>query len=1363
MDIWYHLTYFLRRQTLLKSLAKDARIPGLHIGHRLWMSMIATIRIAEERAQGQAAPGFSQLIVPGSMGHCASVDPPGSRMFLCPTPTPSAAPPSRPTFSTGPVMDGFSGISEPSVGNVGTQRAASAARTLPYGPFAPAFTSHSGARTPFPRNLRPSAPVLNVIIACWPLVLCTSDYGPLTAGHLIRRISIKNEHVKLYAEHLKKYHLVFKVDVACRDSVPIPAAEFFYKIKEHLDLDRITIPLGPTNSAAASSDLHVQPFVLLKASISQAVFKLDAHPTINDNQFTYKEFTKLNTKLPNPLTTEVERSLPWIWIAPRYGHLIGPVSSFSTPAAPLSGMHPCFGIRILDLLPVTSTTRDDPLQPECYPGHCPEEHISPILDTLLAGSSGGRVAIQRPVTPPSQLSLIRHRSPQSQVISDGRRVRQRQQSAERAHSPIEIDFLRQAPSTHPDITHQINHPPPSTRPPISITPLEVGVDVLSGSHIVRWHDTIEAKVEHLARNTSMVQIHGKTVAAVATCILDMIVYFQKRDCSQDIFAMEDSDLQLQMLVNENAADLVFESFFKPVRLISIPVLTPTGMQIPARIKTFRAHGMFLALHCYLLQQGPLPISVWLLLCLINGKDALLIPRNILLYMDPGAYDILAPWYDFHHDMPVPPSTQPTHPLRLFIVEHMPSMQPNLISNNRTLEEHNGWIVSAFATVLLGHPAPWDHPEYMALQDGFNTALGTRRFTETLDEMLTSPFLLAMYDRRVHDVEEVSAHFRFYIITRALDLTTPYFMKLFRLRLNRYVHGTGHPAELHDQLLAYGVTEQEIVDMQRDSLLRANLILCCASDGDMRPTQDNWTIEFKFQGRNTRNSAVAGPLGFHTCFYSIDVHLDSGLREILLEPPEVDVGSRQSSVEIVEGLRDDNGSESERSPPFVNSRLLRGNGDGEYLDLPTTVTLPTSQDEDVPIEVDPAAIRAEMAFERRVDAPSLTYQERVEMLIAEIHRLEGRTDSESMQTAESPGAQGEDSNPDVTAFSTQTPANALYFVGIQTNEGRRSFVEVVATTPPDHTLIERISTGMLGRAVRGIRQNQADFYIGTSDCPVEVSEDYMNHVYGFRELGSWLDVETATNLELATLVPVSDSAPKMRLLGARRLNEHTPVYVLYIYHEQAQSLWTETPVAIPQALPAATMPATIPHSTGTLTSNIIAGLPQPSHIPGVTAVQAYLEERFGHRLRQIRHVQTLHCGTAYRHCTAEKHVIAICTTLGLNLTARECYDDIIQTAGLNKNTFGGIRTQVRNARDARRCLSRIIRGRDQTGWTPASNEEAEKDEDQRQFSATLDALLGEADIDETFLDDTTDSPQARALHMSYERFKSDVAKVLAISR
>jgi hypothetical protein len=48
-------------------------------------------------------------------------------------------------------------------------------------------------------------------------------------------------------------------------------------------------------------------------------------------------------------------------------------------------------------------------------------------------------------------------------------------------------------------------------------------------------------------------------------------------------------------------------------------------------------------------------------------------------------------------------------------------------------------------------------------------------------------------------------------------------------------------------------------------------------------------------------------------------------------------------------------------------------------------------------------------------------------------------------------------------------------------------------------------------------------------------------------------------------------------------------------------------------------------------------------------------------------------------------------------------------------------------------------------------------DRQDFLAVLDLLLGEGDIDESFLTNPTDSPESHALLMSYERFKEKIGK------
>ncbi|KAK7027640.1 hypothetical protein R3P38DRAFT_2526430, partial [Favolaschia claudopus] len=426
----------------------------------------------------------------------------------------------------------------------------------------------------------------------------------------------------------------------------------------------------------------------------------------------------------------------------------------------------------------------------------------------------------------------------------------------------------------------------------------------------------------------LLHIHGHSIRSVAACILDLVKFLDCRTDPAAVFKMDGDNQHQEEIVRCDAEDFSLSSFLRPCRNILIgvrqntarravtsgvgperaamrlaatllsekhhhwqqvpssqmfrPVLSPTV--IPERINTFRAHGIFLALHCYLLQHGPHPISIWLLLSFICGKDTMLIPKHILEYMDPGVAKLLAAWYEFLPDSPVPPASDHSHPLRLFILEHwIPAIQPNLISDVRTPEEHKAWIITAFSIILFGHPDPWNHPEYLALREGFNKAFGRLRFNESLRSLRASAFLVAIYDRRVHRIEEVQDHLSYSVTSRHSDLTTPYLVKLFRLRVEEYLQGAGHPVELRDRIKAFGIPDEQFIATQGDPLLRANLLLRCGSDSDMRPTEDNWNLSFNFRGRSVSRLNVPEPLAFHTCFYSIEVDLNDGLRQLLLDP------------------------------------------------------------------------------------------------------------------------------------------------------------------------------------------------------------------------------------------------------------------------------------------------------------------------------------------------------------------------------------------------------------------------------------------------------------------------------------------------
>ncbi|KAJ7889362.1 hypothetical protein B0H14DRAFT_3429672 [Mycena olivaceomarginata] len=172
--------------------------------------------------------------------------------------------------------------------------------------------------------------------------------------------------------------------------------------------------------------------------------------------------------------------------------------------------------------------------------------------------------------------------------------------------------------------------------------------------------------------------------------------------------------------------------------------------------------------------------------------------------------------------------------------------------------------------------------------------------------------------------------------------------------------------------------------------------------------------------------------------------------------------------------------------------------------------------------------------------------------------------------------------------------------------------------------------------------------------------------------------------------------------------------------------------------------------------------------GTTPQETYLWSHFKRRLQIIVDIRSSPCGTAYRHCTEEKHFVSICTSLGINLSAPQfapvtvpnglsiSYDDVVRASGLRKATLAGILTYVGKAREARRQLARLIR--QQT--VPSNEQEAFRQLERRELLETLDVLLQEGDIDESpRLQEDDNLATARAFAMNYERFKADTKKVL----
>ncbi|KAJ7479007.1 hypothetical protein FB451DRAFT_1172130 [Mycena latifolia] len=649
-------------------------------------------------------------------------------------------------FSTAP-LDAFVALPRVTPGTANARRTESASRSLPQhqGAVANASSSHRGPRnaypsfstsnTPFSANsfspsqaaspssslaTGPASPfdrLTSIAVLVWPFVV-PGEHEP--AGYPTCVFKIRTELALNHITAFRTYGLFF------HPRVPLTGLtspqEFTRQLTTHLAGSRLHLALDPNSSSSTAVPFNRQPWVVLTCTRYQDITTFKPHPAMNDNTFGFAEFKKLGKKLANPDPTPPHNTDSLIVICPRYDHIRGPITSFSSQRRPERGLelpHPCYGLRILDQLQYAGNNLPDP---ECYQDHCPSDDEEDDHETPEP---------ERPSTPPNNTatlaSLIRQRSPGSQADSSHvRRVRQRQQSHS-SQEAFNVDI--ELPDPERD-------PPRAPRP--AVVPFQVGVDVARVSDVARWQNYIRNAAD-APLSLDPVQIYGDTVEAVAQCVLDLLLHIQLRKhdpsltfrlpkgvrlCDSDIslaaFFLAYGDLRIgttrqpgvgqgpQRAAFRTAAKLLLTSqfrFWKTAKTSEF--ILPNFIEVPGgiskRLSTFTAHGTFLALHCALLGHAPLPVSIWLILALVMGKESMLIPKNVLLYLDPGAYDILAPWYDFHHDTPVPPPAAADHPLWK---RDLPRTSPPIPKPARPSDQifHHGTPEFCFLLPLIPHPS-----------------------------------------------------------------------------------------------------------------------------------------------------------------------------------------------------------------------------------------------------------------------------------------------------------------------------------------------------------------------------------------------------------------------------------------------------------------------------------------------------------------------------------------------------------------------------------------------------------------------------------------------------------------------------------
>ncbi|KAJ7065934.1 hypothetical protein B0H15DRAFT_807654 [Mycena belliarum] len=330
----------------------------------------------------------------------------------------------------------------------------------------------------------------------------------------------------------------------------------------------------------------------------------------------------------------------------------------------------------------------------------------------------------------------------------------------------------------------------------------------------------------------------------------------------------------------------------------------------------------------------------------------------------------------------------------------------------------------------------------------------------------------------------------------------------------------------------------------------------------------------------------------------------------------------------------------------------------------------------------------------VDTDEGTLQTRAAHLIAQILNLRGLDSWPSITGAADLGPVHSASLSPAPMVSTsyttlQGGQRCLYFVGVQTLSTVRTFCQLrdfADMSPHDGAIFLRLqgAGGLVGRALSSVFDRSA-YFVGTSDYPIDMASNYANYQHGFREISSLFELESSYSHD-NVFFPVPASPRRSELLAAQHQPENIPVYVLYVYHQDAEPFTAHAPVAQTPpiiAAPAGAAPAAI------------------SSLP--TSIPNFLLERFASQYADLGVWRARDYGTAYNHCLTERQILSICHALGIGLLGRTHtpahvgdmtirLEDVVSAAGINFQTFSTMRTELRMIKEAHL----LLRQRDRAG-------------------------------------------------------------------
>ncbi|KAJ7212438.1 hypothetical protein C8J57DRAFT_1256371 [Mycena rebaudengoi] len=687
--------------------------------------------------------------------------------------------------------------------------------------------------------------------------------------------------------HLKSYNLVFIVTLPVADRDSTITQDLTSQLSAHLHTHNLVLPPPPFELPANEVLFWFrQHWVLMAPRQQGGIFTFEPHANANTNNFNHKMILQMNEKFFNPDIENHDK--PLIVLAPRFGHVHGALVNLPTgadedidePQLP----HQCFGQRILYGLPHSGRLR------ELRPYSLPRSTRNVSVHLKLWSHPGATFALD---PPPSHWFVP--------IWADQDFIAISFDDDTDSDLPLAPRMLRRAPN--PVRASTIHQPAP--------------IRLATGPEIATWQHKVAMDVRTIG-DSDYVDVQGSSVTAIAEFLLD-VLYFLAHKRVQPALPFPSSDTIRSPRVGITHYALLQPSLYREYRIGGPGVATSLGRGIEhavfrtvlsliseqynfwvssqaeptfstfslyplpgiteERKSRFYSHGRAIALHLFYYGHG-LSVGLWPILAIVLGRDSMLLGENFLREISPSIAAQFKPWFALAPADPIPTSL--SDPVCGLIMDM--SLTPSMISSPRTKQQHDDWTVTLLSHALLAHDNPWQHPEFLALSDGFNMPLNglSNMFTfnhqfHDLSPLRAACLIAGMFHRQVQSIEnEIVPHLQFAVL--GLLTATPevaILCDLFKLRLIRYLQGTGHPQWLRTHGLI--ATDQEMQRGQANQFLRAHLLLLTALESSLLPISESWLIK-------TNAPTEALPLQFHTCTGGVNVRINPKLYVLLIESP-----------------------------------------------------------------------------------------------------------------------------------------------------------------------------------------------------------------------------------------------------------------------------------------------------------------------------------------------------------------------------------------------------------------------------------------------------------------------------------------------